>query len=564
VDVTINVTKDPFSCSPEPVEVPARDWSKRITNTFMDHRVLSIGIPQDRFDTSRLIIEAAIGNLSSNNQLKTACLQAVRAFVDAKESSRSSCVAASLFRKVEAERKKGLDAHHRTLQNLRYRESRLKEEVKLCQNYQCLGLGKMTDKESQFILEFSSIGTKSHHHSQQLDMLKEELEKRRWLDAQKSALQEKRRKIKAEMKERHLILKQLPRYLNVAQQACSPLSQLILNTDWMQRTYTIHGQLPRALSLIYWQFRSLVSAGVLSPSTELLFGREFSARATYGGLVVERSIASLTVMIHGADVVFHTLPSLGNTVVVQPSDGTLVNLFRGDSGDRLHTSAMAWRPETVGIGKDASFPHNILGRPFGWAQWLGGCVTGTIACGKLEPSCRLVALRLQDRLASTTALREELDTLSRTPCPMSNPCRLNHLETVDVPPWLNYSWAVPTSNSYLSTSELYCSTYKCTLQTPRKEFVAIIKLSPEYPYHAPRFFLQPRDGSAETHDPRLKNIEAEINAKYDCDDDSKDSLLERQLSGFKVMVVAPFRTIIVESLFKRTVWGRGRNQHLYI
>ena len=62
-------------------------------------------------------------------------------------------------------------------------------------------------------------------------MLKEELEKRRWLDAQKSALQEKLRKIEAEMKNRHSILRQLPTYLNAAQQACSPLSQLILNTS---------------------------------------------------------------------------------------------------------------------------------------------------------------------------------------------------------------------------------------------------------------------------------------------------------------------------------------------
>ena len=106
----------------------------------MDPGVHSIGISQDRFDASRLQIESAIGNLSSTNQQKIACSRAVRAFVDAKESSRSSSVAASLFREVEAVRKKGLDAHHLTLQNLRYRESRLKEEVKLCQNYQCLGL----------------------------------------------------------------------------------------------------------------------------------------------------------------------------------------------------------------------------------------------------------------------------------------------------------------------------------------------------------------------------------------------------------------------------------------
>ena len=534
----------------------------------MDPGVHSIGIPQDRFDASRLQIEGAIGNLSSTNQQKIACSRAVRAFVDAKESSRSSSVAASLFREVEAVRKKGLDAHHLTLQNLRYRESRLKEEVKLCQNYQCLGLVKLTD-ESHFIFESSSAGTKPHNHSQQLDMLKEELEKRRWLDAQKSALQEKLRKIEAEMKNRHSILRQLPTYLNAAQQACSPLSQLILNTDWMQRTNANHGQLPRALSLIYWQFRSLVSAGVLSPSTELFFGQESPARARYGDLVIERSIASLKVSFHGTLVVFRTLPSMGNIVVVEPSDGTLVNLFPGDSGDKLYTTAMAWRHETVGVGKNALFPHNVLGRPFSWAQWLGGGVTGTIACGTLEPSCRLVALRLQDRLASTTALHEQLDTLSRKPCPIKHPCRINYLQTADVPPGrLNYSWAGPAPNIYRSTSESYYSTCRCTLQTPRKEFVASIELSPEYPYRAPRFFLQSRDGSAEPHDPRLKHIEAELNARYDKfadhNDNPEGSLLEHQLRGFEVMIVAPCGAMIAESLFKRTVLGRARNQHLSI
>ena len=115
-------------------------------------------------------------------------------------------------------------------------------------------------------------------------MLKEELEKRRWLDAQKSALQEKLRKIEAEMKNRHSILRQLPTYLNAAQQACSPLSQLILNTDWMQRTNANHGQLPQALSLIYWQFRSLVSAGVLSPSTGTLLRTGVSCESKGTGI----------------------------------------------------------------------------------------------------------------------------------------------------------------------------------------------------------------------------------------------------------------------------------------
>ena len=123
---------------------------------------------------------------------------------------------------------------------------------------------------------------------------------------------------------------------------------------------------------------------------------------------------------------------MGNIVVVEPSDGTLINLFPGDSGDKLYTTA--WHGATDSRrGQKCIVPSQRTWPPFSWAQWLGGGVTGTIACGTLEPSCRLVALRLQDRLA-ITALHEQLDTLSRKPCPIKHPCRINHLQTAETPP----------------------------------------------------------------------------------------------------------------------------------
>lgn len=107
--------------------------------------------------------------------------------------------------------------------------------------------------------------------------------------------------------------------------------------------------------------------------------------------------------------------------------------------------------------------------------------------------------------------------------------------------------------------------YKCALQTHANATLqVIIELSPEYPYRAPRFLLQPRDGSAETYDPCLKDVEAELNGSYDelvdYDDDSKGHLLSHQLCKLQTML-AGFHDVKKEMpTFGRISRGRDRKR----
>ena len=109
--------------------------------------------------------------------------------------------------------------------------------------------------------------------------------------------------------------------------------------------------------------------------------------------------------------------------------------------------------------------------------------------------------------------------------------------------------------------------YKCALQTHTKATLqVIIELSPEYPYRAPRFLLQPRDGSAETYDPCLKDVEAELNGSYDelvdYDNDSKGHLLSHQLCKLQAMLAMIYSTKNDKPAFVRTSRGRDRKRPL--
>ena len=83
-----------------------------------------------------------------------------------------------------------------------------------------------------------------------------------------------------------------------------------------------------ALSLIYWHFEASYLQGSLVRRQATLLRTGVPCESKVRDLVIERSIASLKVSFHGTLVVFRTLPSMGNIVVVEPSDGTLVSLFR--------------------------------------------------------------------------------------------------------------------------------------------------------------------------------------------------------------------------------------------
>eukprot|EP00629_Pelagomonadales_sp_RCC1024_P003166 CAMPEP_0119265074 /NCGR_PEP_ID=MMETSP1329-20130426/3977_1 /TAXON_ID=114041 /ORGANISM="Genus nov. species nov., Strain RCC1024" /LENGTH=513 /DNA_ID=CAMNT_0007264881 /DNA_START=245 /DNA_END=1786 /DNA_ORIENTATION=+ len=494
-----------------------------------------------RFDASTTQVEAAVTALASSTS--TAYSFSVRAFMDAKESSRSSISAVTQLRSSENLCKKELDTHHLNMQNFCYRERRLKEEVQFCCKYECAELEKIAAKDGMDLL--------IDVHTQRLDKLQAELEERKRLNTRQNSLQSKRQKIKAEINDRRALLLGLPSHLQSIKRATIPLLQLQFDLGrGFQRAIT-YSQIPRPLALIHNQFDSLIAAEVLDNSMDLKLEQEvFPVEARLGGLLIQRSMAQVKVELYGTAIVFRTLPCLGEVVVVEPSNAELIQLFPGDNGDNISSPEAFQRLLTANGDVAASFPSAGLGRTFDWAQWLGGLVGFVRTSGKIEPSSRLVALRLQGRLKNITVLKQQLHALAIRPYPASTHRHENWLDGIG--PGSNISkfcsWAVyaPQKDPFTSAKiprgcalHVHRTYYNFVIKTERKNKISVVvELTAEYPLRAPRFLLQSR-GSEYTYIPLLKDAQVQINANYERlvhYNDACYCLLGHQLRKLQIMV----------------------------
>lgn len=243
------------------------------------------------------------------------------------------------------------------MQNFCYRERRLKEEVQFCRKYKCAELKKIAAKDGMNLLVTD--------HTRKLDKLQAELEERKRLNMQQNSLQAKRQKIKAEINDRRALLLELPSHLQAIKRATVPLLQLQFDLGrGFQRAIT-YSQIPRPLALIHNQFDSLIAAGVLDKSMDLKLEEEvFPVQARFGGLLIQRSMAQVKVEMYGTDIVFRTLPCLGEVVVVEPSNAELIQLFPGDNGDNISSPEAFQRLLTANVDVTAPFPSAGLGRTF--------------------------------------------------------------------------------------------------------------------------------------------------------------------------------------------------------
>jgi hypothetical protein len=491
-----------------------------------------------RFDTATTQVEAAINALASS---ATACSCSVQAFMDAKESSRSSMLAVTQLRQSENLCKKGLDVHHLNMQNLGYREHRLNEEVQNCHEYKCLELNKIAANDG--------VGFVVDGHAQRLDKLQAELEARKQLNTKQNSLQAKRHKIKAETNERRALLLELPSHLQVIKRATTPLLQLRLDLGRGFQTAITYSQIPGPLALIHSQFDGLMAAGILDNSIDLKLEEEvLPVKARFGGLLIQRSMAQVKVELYGTDIVFRTLPCLGEIVVVEPSSEELIHLFQDDKGDHISSAEASQRLLTANIDVATSFPFAVLGRSFDWAQWLGGLVGFVSSSGKVASSSRLIALRLKCRLKNITVLKQQLDALAIRCCPASVQCHKNWSDSIG--PGYSVSrlcsWAAyaPSLDPFTLAEiprgrRLHRTYYKFAIKTnTNKELSVVVELSAEHPLRAPRFLLQ-RRYREDTYIPLLEDAQVQINANYEQLVDYNDAgyyLLAHQLKKLQVMV----------------------------
>ena len=528
--------------------------------------------PCVRYDVVKNKIEAAMFALAPAPPARElqACTSAARDFMAVKDSSRVLCLALVHKRETTINSKKKMDDHYLVLRNLGYREHRLNEEVRVCLDYKCGGLDKIAADEGVNTIdclggEFATY----EKHKQNLSMLQSEIEGRRKLNNEQEALQQKKRRLEVEIGTRGIFLRELPVHIQTIKHSSQPLLQFMsFQTKRHASSTTAWATVPQPLLLIYAQFNELIAAGVLGRSTKLtMHEKDPPAESNYGGLTITRCGVSVRLVVNETEVVFRTLPCIGNVVVVEPSDMTLVALFPGDNGEEL-CSLSARHTLAADATKDSSFPVTQLGRPFKWAQWLGGLISGPQKYGRLEPSSRLIAQRLKNRLASRSVLSNQLNLFAGQPSPKPVYCVGSPAERFmrlggrfpGICTWAIYN---PKRNPFMTTTKLPGDSampqthYRFTMQTGRNETVVVMELSPEYPFRTPRFVLQPRDGEAGVYNPILKDVESKLNTTYDnfvqCRDDTSNSILVNQLCHLQRRLEQSPRGLMRSS--------RGRDRH---
>ena len=551
-----------------------------------------------RFDAAVTKVEGAIDALgsgpTSGAEYRVACTAGVRGFMDMKEASRASALEIATIQEVVAKRRKVLDDQHLQSQNFEYRAYRLGEEVRSCRDFKCSQLLKIEADEGASMARFlGNAPIDGTEHADRLKVLQDELETRRRLAAEVEALTEAKRAMEADGKAQRAFLRDLPTHLAAVKRASDPLLPLCAANAGRRRTQSdaTVASLPRPLALLYGQLDGLVASGVLDAATSNLRvvappqkkdgddeEEETGAEADFGGVSIARSPASVVVDVDGVPVSFFTVPCLGDCVVVEPSDETLVDLFPGDDGDDLTSAEACQRALALGCAPGAAFPAAALGRPFHWAQWLGGKEPGPLAPGKLAPSSRLVFSRLRERTKAKRALDATLAALAKRPCPKALACfgdwrgKIAPTKVADLAAWAPYEAPhdpfARTSEESLDDAPAHRAYFKATFTTDAKHKVtATVEVAPDYPFRAPRFLLQPRDGSAPTYDPKLKDVETELNAHYgdlvDYADDSKGHLLAHQLTKLAAMLaVLADAKDDDQPTFGRTRRGRDRKRPL--
>ena len=234
----------------------------------------------ERFDRAIAGTEAAISSLT----LRVEKLDAVRLFMDVKDSSRSLYLALMQVLEDSNKRTAALDDQFRALQNLGYREHRLSEEVRTCRDYACAGLDKVVKQGGLAVAD--SLGAKlaGEAHQRSLDMLHREFDNRQRLNQEREKLQVKKCKLEAEIQARESSLKEFPARLQIIKQASQRLS------SWKcmsQSSYMLLASIPRPLALIYAQFDCLVGAGIVEASMKPFIDQDGDSRGGHIAILTD-------------------------------------------------------------------------------------------------------------------------------------------------------------------------------------------------------------------------------------------------------------------------------------
>jgi len=267
------------------------------------------------------------------------------------------------------------------------------------------------------------------------------------------------------------------------------------------------------------------------------------------------------------EIRFQFLPKLNIvTAEAQGNPRLLINLFPGDTGECLpnlsiyHDEALV-NATSIVTGIEEKFP----GRPFLWAQWLGGLMFLPDCkehSERLEPSTKAVIRQLQRRVRAQGVFNELLSSLASRPSlipihpsmstdyfPNPGPDSATLVYWSEIQQPSRISQLLPLfgykDDKARAAGGRWCRYFRAKLQRRTDHVLtAFVEISSEYPAVTPRWLLQSpirhdesillASGQIPLHDNNMKLIETEVNAEYsdlfiDDEEDTFDWILVHQL-----------------------------------
>eukprot|EP01084_Bolivina_argentea_P169205 293342_1 len=274
---------------------------------------------------------------------------------------------------------------------------------------------------------------------------------------------------------------------------------------------------------------------------------------------------------------FQYMPELNIVTVQQMTkepENLLCYLFPEDDG--LHTPNLSNSHICVADGQDGmdgihvgeglnntfTFPSDIPGRPYRWAQWLGGLCFSSAGRQPLEPSTRAVMDRIRARIIANTRLQGILADLQAKKMPSAHPSVKDDLPQITAVEVQTWKMMTSSSNHSIGGSginskprQLGTRVFKLILSRGRNNIWGFtVEITPEYPLCPPVFYC--RDGVHGTvSDSDARAVESEVNGH--CGDIiSRDVQSIDWLLAHRVIRCAS----CIDALSKGEMTGLGRNR----
>lgn len=448
------------------------------------------------------------------------------AFMSLKQGTRGAFLGAEEVRKEVEAIKANLDGFYVRLSSLKYRKNRLSSEVSSCERYECTA-SQLVASQGGPTIAVDSGSVDDDSQVARLAALDAELKERARMVSMVETARERKRRAEATIEADEATLAKLPRLMDALAKAAMPLQAALPELSWSPKLDSGDSALPRFLYLLWARTSACAQTDGFDGSSAVVVTSSSRAAIRVGKL--ERSAACVTIKYDDfCQLDFFEVSPL-SVVVVEAScrgerdDHLFAELYQGDRGDSVSRLALhtALKHDTADLAA-----LRQMGCVFDWAQRLA-MVPRAVFDNAVDEArtARSICTRLARRIEARQALDTQLALLERRPPQISSRCTAKYDDAAGaaLKAWTKLDIqpaSLPEDPSFFVimsfSASLQHQHHKATLK-------ATIHIPADYPIRAPVFTLNAPSLAPRPH---LKDIEMEINARYDSlvDLNDKDDL----------------------------------------